>query len=56
MAADTKPMSYHIPVDLKARLEKIAELRDRSLTKQMNAMLKAAADAEEKELGIANPS
>jgi predicted transcriptional regulator len=46
--ADTKPMTFHLPVDLKARLERIAVTNDRSLTKQMIAMLKAQADAEEK--------
>lgn len=48
MPTETKPMTFHLPADLRERLEHIAEREGRSLTKQMIIMLKAQADAEEK--------
>lgn len=47
----TKPMSFHIPVALKERLTKIAEVEKRSLTQQMVVMLEKAADEVEKSHG-----
>lgn len=48
MAAETTPMTFHIPIELKERLQRIAERKDRSLTKQMVAMLKVQAEVEER--------
>jgi predicted transcriptional regulator len=45
--ADTKPMSFHIPVDLKRRLTIIAAKHRRSLTQQMIVALEDHAKAEE---------
>jgi predicted transcriptional regulator len=49
MAPAAKPMTFHLPQELRDRLEAIAERQQRSLTKQMIVMLAAEADRIEKE-------
>lgn len=51
MAADVKPMSFHIPLELKERLTLIAKAENRSLTQQMIVMLRQRADEMEKSNG-----
>lgn len=46
--AKTKPMTFHMPEPLKARLQKIAAREKRSLTQQMVVMLEKAADDDKK--------